>query len=115
LLILYLSGLMSFGAAKELSRRIGMTATFDVVLIDLHDVPKVDGSAALALEEIVDQSVSAGQDVLMVGLSAPVARLLGQMGILERFKETTRFVTRREALRYAAEQRHQPAGSADTD
>ena len=102
LLILYLSGLMSFGAAKELSRRIGITGTFDVVLIDLHDVPKVDGSAALALEEIVDQAVSAGQDVLMVGLSAPVARLLGQMGILERFKETTRFATRREALEYAA-------------
>ena len=56
LLILYLSGLMSFGAAKELSRRIGITGTFDVILIDLHDVPKVDGSAALALEEIVDQS-----------------------------------------------------------
>jgi len=105
LLILYLSGLMSFGAAKELNRRIGISDAFDIVLIDMHDVPKVDGSAALALEEIVDQGVSAGKDVLMVGLSAPVARLLGQMGILERFKETTRFPTRREALQYAAEQR----------
>lgn len=103
LLILYLSGLMSFGAAKELSRRIGIADSFDVLLIDLHDVPKVDGSAALALEEIVDNAVSGGKDVLMVGLSAPVARLLAQMGILDRFKETTRFATRREALRYAAE------------
>ena len=112
LLILYLSGLMSFGAAKELSRRIGITGTFDVILIDLHDVPKVDGSAALALEEIVDQSVSADKEVLMVGLSAPVARLLGQMGILDRFKETTRFATRREALLYAAEQLEQSAMSS---
>jgi SulP family sulfate permease len=103
LLILYLSGLMSFGAAKELTRRIGITGSFDVVLIDLHDVPKVDGSAALALEEIVDQAVSAEKDVLMVGLSAPVARLLGKMGMLDHFKETTRFATRREALLYAAE------------
>ena len=102
LLFLYLSGLMSFGAAKELSRRIGIADTFSVILIDLHDVPKVDGSAALALEEIVDQAVSGGKEVLMVGLSAPVARLLGQMGILDRFKETTRFPTRREALEYAA-------------
>jgi SulP family sulfate permease len=112
LLFLYLSGLMSFGAAKELSRRIGVTATFDVVLIDMHDVPKVDGSAALALEEIVDQGVSAGKEVLMVGLSAPVARLLGQMGILERFKETTRFTARREALSYAADRLQQQAGSS---
>lgn len=103
LLFLYLSGLMSFGAAKELSRAVGVSEAFDIVLIDLHDVPKVDGSAALALEEIVDRGVSAGKEVLMVGLSSPVARLLGQMGVLERFRETTRFTTRREALRYAAE------------
>jgi len=64
----------------------------------LHDVPKVDGSAALALEEIVDQGLSAGKDVLMFGLSAQVARLLAQPGILDRLKETTRFATRGEAL-----------------
>jgi SulP family sulfate permease len=103
LLFLYWSGLMSFGAAKELTRRIETTDTFDIILIDLHDVPKVDGSAALALEEIVDQAVTAGKEVLMVGLSVHVARLMGQMGILDRFKETTRFPTRRAALDFAAE------------
>jgi SulP family sulfate permease len=103
LLFLYLSGLMSFGAAKELSRRIGIADTFDVFVLDLHDVPKVDGSAALALEEIIDQAVASGKDVLVVGLSAPVARLLAKMGILDRFKETTRFATRRAALRYAVD------------
>jgi len=103
LLFLYLSGLMSFGAAKELSRRIGIADTFDIFVLDLHDVPKVDGSAALALEEIIDQAVSEGKDVLVVGLSAPVARLLAQMGILDRFKETTRFATRKEALQYAVD------------
>lgn len=103
LLFIYLSGLMSFVAAKEMTRRVGVSDAFDVILIDLHDVPKVDGSAALALEEVVDQSVSAGKEVLLVGLSAAVARLLGQMGILDRFKDTTRFPTRREALGYAAE------------
>jgi SulP family sulfate permease len=103
LLLLYLSGLMSFGAAKELSRRTAISDAFDVFLIDLHDVPKVDGSAALALEEIIDQGIAEGKDVLVVGLSAPVARLLAHMGILDRFKETTRFETRREALRYAAD------------
>jgi len=103
LLFLYLSGLMSFGAAKELSRRIGIADTFDIFVLDLHDVPKVDGSAALALEEIIDQAVSEGKDVLVVGLSAPVARLLAQMGILDRFKETTRFAARKEALQYAVD------------
>jgi SulP family sulfate permease len=102
LLFLYLSGLMSFGAAKELSRRFSIADTFDVTLIDLHDVPKLDGSAALALEEIIDQAIAEEKDVLVVGLSAHVARLLAHMGILDRFKETTRFATRHEALSYAA-------------
>jgi SulP family sulfate permease len=113
LLLLYLSGLMSFGAAKELARSTGASDTFDVILIDLHDVPKVDGSAALALEEIVDQAVTNGKEVLLVGLSAPVARLLGQMGIIERFKETTRFTTRREALNYAVEHLSAPELSSE--
>jgi len=103
LLFIYLSGLMSFGAAKELTRRAGNVVSFDVMLLDLHDVPKVDGSAALALEEIVDQAIAAGKEVLVVGLSAEVARLLGRMGMLDRFKATTRFPTRREALAYAAD------------
>ncbi len=112
LLFIYLSGLMSFGAAKELSRTTGSSDAYDVILIDLHDVPRVDGSAALALEEIVDKAMSAGKEVLIVGLSAPVARLLGRMGILDRFKETTRFATRREALRYVAEQLDHEASPA---
>lgn len=115
LLFLYLSGLMSFGAAKELTRRIGLTMAFDVVLIDLHDVPRVDGSAALALEEIVEQAGGAGKEVLLVGLSTPVARLLGQMGILERFKETVRFQTRLEALSYAVEKVNYDRSTAELD
>ena len=115
LLFVYLSGLMSFGAAKEMTRRIGMADSFDVVLVDLHDVPRVDGSAALALEDIVDRAVTAGKDVLLVGLSAPVARLMGQMGILARFKDTARFATRREALDYAAERLGPPAVSPENE
>lgn len=111
LLFLYMSGLMSFGAAKELSRRSVVTDAFDAILIDMHDVPKVDGSAALALEEIVDQSMAAGREVLMVGLSAPVAQLLGQMGTLERFREITRFATRRDALQFIAEQQGREASA----
>lgn len=98
LLLLYFSGLMSFGAAKEMTRRAGNVVSFDVVLLDLHEVPKVDGSAALALEEIVSQAIAAGKDVMIVGLSAEVARLLGKLGVLALFKETSRFTKRYDAL-----------------
>ncbi|MGB5622988.1 MAG: SulP family inorganic anion transporter [Gammaproteobacteria bacterium] len=104
LLFLYLSGLMSFGAAKELTRRLAQVSSFEVLLIDLSEVPRVDGSAALALGEVVERAIDAEQDVILVGLSADVARLLGRMHILDRFHETKRFSSRLEALAYAARQ-----------
>ncbi len=42
-----------------------------------------------------------GKEVLIVGLSLPVARLMSCMGILDRIRETHRFATRREALEFA--------------
>jgi SulP family sulfate permease len=104
LLFLYLSGLMSFGAAKELTRRLAQVNPFEMLLIDLSEVPRIDGSAALALSEVVERAIEAEQDVIVVGLSADVARLLGRMHILDRFHETKRFTSRLEALAYAARQ-----------
>jgi len=97
-LILHLSGLISFGAASEMVRRFSMVGSYDVLIVDLLDVPKVDGSAALALEEIIQYATESGRHVLLIGLNFHVARLLGRMKILDKVKETARFPTRREAL-----------------
>ena len=101
-LILHLSGLISFGAASEMVRRFSTVGSYEVLIIDLLDVPKVDGSAALALEEVIQYAVDSGRHVLVIGLNYPVARLLSRMGILDKVKETSRFGTRREALDAAA-------------
>ncbi len=100
-LILHLSGLISFGAASEMVRRFSTVGSYDVLIVDLLDVPKVDGSAALALEEIIQFATDAGRHVLVIGLNFHVARLLSRMGILDKVKETARFPTRREALEAA--------------
>lgn len=103
LMFLHFSGLMSFGAAKEMTRRFSNVGTYDVLIIDLHDVPRIDGSATLALEEIVERASSEGKKVLLAGLSAEVARLMSRMGVLDKFHDTYRFATRREALAKAVE------------
>ncbi len=103
LLVLHLSGLMSFGAANEMTRRFSNVSTYDVLIVDLLDVPRLDGSAALALESIIERATAAGRRVLLVGLSLYVARLLSRLGIISRFRETDRFPTRREALESAVE------------
>jgi SulP family sulfate permease len=100
-LILHLSGLISFGAASEMVRRFSTVGSYDVLIVDLLDVPKVDGSAALALEEIIQYATESGRHVLLIGLNFHVARLLSRMKILDKVKETARFATRREALEAA--------------
>jgi len=101
IMFLHLSGLISFGAANELLRKFSTTGNYDVLIIDLLDVPKVDGSAALALEEVIQQASDAHKTVFIVGLTYPVARLMGHMGCLDRVRETERFEDRPEAVRAA--------------
>ncbi len=103
LLLLHLSGLISFGAASELTRRIARVGGYDVLLIDLSDVPQLDGTAALALDEIIERAESDGREIMVVGLNFHVARLLGKLGVLERIRDTSRFSTRAQALEAAAQ------------
>lgn len=100
-MLVHLSGLMSFGAANEMARRFSVLGQYDVLILDLLDVPRIDGSAGLELEELIQRAVSAGSAVLVVGLSFPVARVMTQIGSLELVKETERYTSRREALQAA--------------
>lgn len=94
---LHMSGPISFGAANDLTRKMSTVDHFDVLVIDLVDVTRLDGSSALAIDEIIQRE--AGQkEVLIVGLNFAVARLLQQVGAIDRVKETYRFNTRGEAL-----------------
>ncbi len=101
IMFLHLSGLISFGAANELLRKFSVTGSYDILIIDLLDVPKVDGSAALALEEVIQMAGDAKKTVFLVGLTFHVARLMGQLGCLDRVRETERFDSRPEAVRAA--------------
>jgi SulP family sulfate permease len=103
LMFLHLSGPISFGAANELTRRFSIVRDYQVLIIDLLDVPHVDGSAALALEEVIGRAVDQGKHVMIVGMTYPVARLLGRLGALNRVRESERFGSRSEAIRKAAE------------
>jgi SulP family sulfate permease len=102
-MVLHLSGLISFGAAIELTRKFASVGSYDILIIDLQDVPRVDGSAALAVEEIIQVATEGGKHVFVVGLTLHVARVLIQIGALALIKETSRFATRNEALRAAVD------------
>jgi SulP family sulfate permease len=103
IMILHLSGLISFGAANELLRKFSTTGSYRILVIDLLDVPRIDGSAALALEEIIQRATDNQKTVFMVGLTYPVVRLMGRFGCLDQVRETERFESRAQAVRAAWE------------
>lgn len=99
-LFLHLSGLISFGAASELIRRMATQKDYQIYIVDLTEVNHIDGSAALALDQIIDSAISSNRHVLMVGLNYTVARRLGEMGVLDRVRDAERFATREAALQW---------------
>lgn len=103
LMFLHLSGLISFGAANELTRRFANVGVYEVLIVDLLDVPRVDGSAALALEEVMQRAAEEHKHVIIVGMTFAVARLLGRLGALRNVRESQRFEDRATAVRAAVE------------
>lgn len=101
LMFLRLSGLISFAAANELTRRFKTVGDYQVLIIDLLDVPRMDGSAALALEELIQRALDEHRRVIITGMTFRVARLLERMGVLDEVRETERFNSRAEAIRAA--------------
>jgi len=97
----HLSGLMSFGAANEMARRFAALGGYEVLILDLLDVPGIDGSAGLELEELIQRAISSGHEVVIIGVRYPVAKVLTQLGSLELVKESQRFGSRREGLEAA--------------
>jgi len=103
LMFLHLSGLISFGAANNLVRRFTTVGEYEVLIIDLLDVPHVDGSAALALEQVIDHAIDQNRHVIIVGMTYAVARLLGRLGALNRVRESELLASRAEAIQAAAD------------
>jgi SulP family sulfate permease len=103
LMFLHLSGPISFGAANELTRRFASVGDYRVLIIDLLDVPHMDGSAAVALEEVIQRAMEEDKHVIIVGMTFAVARLMSRLGVLDEVRESERFETRGEAVIAAAD------------
>jgi SulP family sulfate permease len=101
-MFLHLSGLISFAAANHLTRQFQTVGDYRVLIIDLLDVPRMDGSAGLALEELIQRAISKNRHVIITGMTFTVARMLERLGALDEVRETERFASRNEAIHAAA-------------
>jgi len=81
LLLLQLSGPLSFGAGMFLTQKLNGIAAFHTLILDLGDVPLLGVTAALAIETICLDSHQQGRNVaIVVDADQPLARL-ERMGV----------------------------------
>lgn len=114
MVLIHVDGPMSFGSAKNMVRRLECVAelrTFASVVLDLSDVPVIDGTAALAIEDMLRMIKSNNQHLFFSGMQPKVAEVLEGLGVLKMIRPGHRYAWRLDALRHAASE----AGSTHLD
>ena len=101
ILLFNLTGPMSFGAAKTISQRMGMVGKYDVLILDLSDVPLLGVTASLAIENMVKDARQSGHQVFLVGAEGKVKERLQKMKILDLLPPGNCFTERLFALQKA--------------
>ena len=88
-------------SANALLRRVSEAGDFRAMVIDLSQVPMVDKSAAVALEEIIERAAAGEKPVFVCGMAEAVMRTLDRLRILDRVRADPRTTDRLSILRQA--------------
>ncbi|MGD8570663.1 MAG: SulP family inorganic anion transporter [Gammaproteobacteria bacterium] len=102
ILLYHFGGPLSFGAAKGMVRRLAAFKEYDVLILDLADVPLVDYTSSRALDDMVNDAKGAGRDVLIAGARPAVEKFLDRQGVFAILKRDSIFRERADALSQAA-------------
>lgn len=106
IILIHIDGPMSFGSAKNMVRRLEGVArwsSFQVVVLDLSDVPAIDGTAALAVEDMIRMAQAHHQHLVLVGMQPVVTKVLEGLGVLQLLSQDHHHARRLDALRQAAQ------------
>ena len=103
-LLLHLNGPFTYGSAKGMVQLLTGTGDgYKSVVFDFSEVPLIDGSIAMAVEELLHQAREAGRTVIVSGLGGPAVDTLERMGVLESIPSEHRVNNRTVALELAIE------------
>ncbi|MDY6900564.1 MAG: SulP family inorganic anion transporter [Cyanobacteriota bacterium] len=80
-LLFHLSGPMIFGVAKAIAREHGAIKNYDVLIVDLGEVPVLGVTSSLAIENAIQEAIDEGREVIVVGATGKVKRRLEKLGI----------------------------------
>ncbi|NJK34583.1 MAG: SulP family inorganic anion transporter [Oscillatoriales cyanobacterium SM2_2_1] len=106
-LLFYLSGPMIFGVAKAIAREhaaiVNRDRLAEVVIFDLHDVPKLGVTASLAIENAICDTQDRGLTVLIAGANGAVRQRLEKLGLSRVVSPESWIDSRQQALEAALE------------
>ncbi|MDH5388996.1 MAG: SulP family inorganic anion transporter [Gammaproteobacteria bacterium] len=103
ILLFHISGPMSFSAAKGMARHHASIKDYDLMLLDLSDVPIIDFTSAKAIEDIIIDTKAAGRQVFLVGARQNVYDILKKQNILRHLDSAQMYRNRLDALQNAAQ------------
>jgi sulfate permease, SulP family len=98
-----MGGPFSFGVARGMARLLGAADQYGALVLDMSNVPMVDSSAGLALQDVIQQAVSLDKPVIVVGMCPRVLETLTQLGVIRLLAPERMPATRVVALKLAAE------------
>jgi len=103
LVLIRVEGPMSFGAARDIAQKLGDADQYDVLIVDLTEVPFIDSTSGIALEAMILQVQEQEKSVLLVGLCEDVRVILEKLNVLDTLGAEAIFKTRLEALEQACD------------
>ncbi|BBA79758.1 putative bicarbonate transporter [cyanobacterium endosymbiont of Rhopalodia gibberula] len=101
IMLLDLSGPMSFGAAKAITQRQAILDNYDALIIDLKGVPLLGVTATLAIEKMIDEAAKKSIEIYIVGANIKIKERLQKFDIFQRVPLQNRFDNRVAALHLA--------------
>ena len=101
LMLFRLRGPLSFGAAKGISARMGLVSNYQVLILDITEVPRMGVTAALAIERMVQEAQLLGRVAFVAGANQRLKERL------ERFGVTAEVTDRLDALQRARDHLHE--------
>jgi len=100
-LLVYLSGPMIFGVSKAIAREHNTIERYSSVVLDLSDVPLIDTTISLAIENTIKHAVDADRSVYVVKPRSQANAELERLGVFSLLAEENVCDTRESALQKA--------------
>lgn len=97
-LFFYLSGPMIFSVSKAISRQHSSISDYQVMILDLTDVPMIDVTVGLALENAVKDANDARCVVLLVCPHKQTTQQLEKCHVLDLIPDANNYSSREQAL-----------------